>query len=307
MWKRIRSMATLTIGLTVLILGPAPLLCHAQLISSFENNLSSTVGATWEGPGIANSEFVTTGATDGTYALAVHHSPGWNIQLILKGGMQLAQAAASHDFLVMDVSTTDLGTAGDGWSPNWRQVFEVFNSNQGGWQQSQLDVHPVAADDGGSATATLILDLTAPQGTSPSIKDNAQAFVNSGGGQGTYWELFLPIQGGDQGTPIKAGDYASDSVVNASDYVTWRKTFGGTVLPNETVTPGSVDAADYSEWRAHFGADYTLITTIIDNVRFANAGSGSVAQASTGVPEPSSAVLAMVAAVAVAGRRRKSE
>jgi hypothetical protein len=113
------------------------------------------------------------------------------------------------------------------------------------------------------------------------------------------------MQGGDQGTPVKAGDYGSDSVVNASDYVSWRKTFGGTVLPNETVTPGSVDAADYTEWRAHFGTDYTQITTIIDNVRFVNAGTGSGALTSPGVPEPSSAVLAIVAAMALAGSRRK--
>jgi hypothetical protein len=298
MWKCFGSTATVAVAFVASVLSSAPLYCQAQLISSFENNLSSSVGATWEGPGIPNSEFVSTGATDGTSALAIHHSPGWNIQAILRGGLPLAQAAATHDFLVLDVTTTDLGIAGDGWSPAWRQMIVVFNSNQGGWQQSDIN-YPVAADDGGSLTSTVVLDLVAS-----GVKANAQAYVNSGGGGNTYWELFLPMQGGDQGTPVKAGDYGSDSLVNASDYVTWRKSLGGTTLANETVTPGSVDAADYTEWRAHFGKDYSQITTIIDNVRFASAGSGAGGLAATGVPEPSSAALILAAVLALASRRR---
>jgi hypothetical protein len=298
MWKRVNSMATVTVALVGWMLGGAPVFGQAQLISSFENNLSSSLGATWEGPGIPNSEFVPAGATDGTSALAIHHAPSWNIQAILKGGLPLAQAAASHDFLLIDATTTDQGVAGDGWSPSWRQLFVVFNSNQGGWQQTQIDF-PVAGDDGGSLTQTLILDLV-----SSGVKANAQAYVTSGGGDGTWWELFLPIQGGDQGTFPKAGDYGSDNIANAADYVTWRKSFGGTTLANETVSPGSVDDADYTEWRAHFGTDYSLITTIIDNVRFANAGSGSGALTAGGVPEPSSAALILAAVLALAGCRR---
>jgi hypothetical protein len=299
MRKRFSSMATLAVALVVLALGSGPLFCQAQLVSSFENNLSSSVGATWEGPGIPSSEFVSTGATDGTSALAIHHPTGWNIQAILKGGLPLAQDAASHDFLLLDATTTDQGVAGDGWSPSWRQIFVVFNSNQGGWQQSQLDF-PVAADDGGSLTSTLVLDLV-----SSGVKANAQAYVNSGGGNGTYWELFLPMQGGDQGTVVKAGDYGpADSLVNAADYITWRKSVGGTTLANETVSQGTVDEADYTEWRAHFGKDYSQITTIIDNVRFANAGSGSGGLSATGVPEPSSCALLLVAMLALGRTRR---
>jgi len=282
------------------LLGGAVLPCQAQVVGTFEHNLSSSVGATWEGPGIPNSEFVSTGATDGTSALAIHHDPNWNIQAILKGGLALAQDAATHDFLLIDATTTDNGVAGDGWSPAWRQIFVVFNSNQGGWQQTQIDVHPVASDDGGSATATLILDLAAS-----GVKANAQAYVDSGGGNGTYWELFLPIQGGDQGTVVKAGNYASaDNVVNAADYVTWRKNVGGTALDNETLTLGSVDSADYDEWRAHFGSDYAKITTIIDNVRFANAGAGA-GLTSAGVPEPSTALLVLASALGLVAYRRR--
>jgi len=65
---------------------------------------------------------------------------------------------------------------------------------------------------------------------------------------------------------------------------------------------GVVDTADYDEWRAHFGTDYTFITTIIDNVRLVSTGSG--AGSSSAAPEPSSAFLALVAALVVGGSRR---
>ena len=50
---------------------------------------------------------------------------------------------------------------------------------------------------------------------------------------------------------------------------------------------------DYNEWKQNFGIDYTWITTIIDNVRLANAGSGAFVSGAT--PEPTSAVLALMA------------
>ena len=70
-------------------------ICQAQLISSFENNLSSSVGATWEGPGIPNSEFVSD-RRDRWHVRALRDpsfATGWNIQAILKGGLPLAQAS----------------------------------------------------------------------------------------------------------------------------------------------------------------------------------------------------------------------
>ncbi len=47
-----------------------------------------------------------------------------------------------------------------------------------------------------------------------------------------------------------AGDYNSDGVVDAADYVLWRS---GGPLANEGDNPGVVDAGDYTFWRAHFG------------------------------------------------------
>jgi hypothetical protein len=293
-------------GVVVFAIGSGPLFCLAQVVGTFENNLSSSVGVNWDGPGIPSATYTTVGATDGTTALAIHHSPTWSIQAFLKGGVPLAQDVASHDFLVIDVTTQDDGVGGDGWSPAWRQLITVFNSSSGGWQQFDNN-YAVASDDGGSLTQTVILDLNSiPSGGTTTIKQNAQAYLDAvaANTQGTYWELFLPMQGGDQGTPVKAGDYSDNSVVNAADYVSWRNSLSGGSLTNETVSPGTVDAADYAEWRSHFGTDYTLITTIIDNVRFANAGAGSGSLSAGGVPEPSSMVLALAFGLALSGCRR---
>src|SRR4051794_33713079 len=112
MWNRICLFSILSVGALALLFGSGAMTCRAQLISSFEHNLSSSVGATWDGPGIINSEYVTTGATEGTTALAIHHVPGWTIQGWLKAGLPLAQAAATHDFLLIDVTSPDNGIAG---------------------------------------------------------------------------------------------------------------------------------------------------------------------------------------------------
>src|SRR4051794_30772296 len=124
MCKRIGRSARVLVVLCTSILGSVPWTCRAQqLISSFEHNLSSTIGATWVGENEATaplssySEYVTTGATDGTSALAIHYTGAgdWHPRAILKGGIPLAQAVATHDFLVIDATTTDDGVAGDGY------------------------------------------------------------------------------------------------------------------------------------------------------------------------------------------------
>jgi hypothetical protein len=50
--------------------------------------------------------------------------------------------------------------------------------------------------------------------------------------------------------PGVPGDYNSNGVVDAGDYVLWRK---GGPLANEVDAPGTVNAADYTAWRARFG------------------------------------------------------
>jgi hypothetical protein len=94
-----------------------------------------------------------------------------------------------------------------------------------------------------------------------------------------------------------AGDFNKDGVVNAADYVIWRKTVGQT--GSEYVPGGSplihnhppadanhdflVDGADYASWAGHFGAPGSP-----------GAGAGShIRNASAVVPEPATWLLAL--------------
>jgi hypothetical protein len=75
-----------------------------------------------------------------------------------------------------------------------------------------------------------------------------------------------------------AGDYNGNGIVDAADYVVWRKGLGTTYTQN-----------DYDVWRANFG-------------RTASGGAG--ASVNTAVPEPSTAALIIITMAIVRWRRR---
>jgi hypothetical protein len=80
------------------------------------------------------------------------------------------------------------------------------------------------------------------------------------------------------------GDFNNNGVVDAGDYVLWRK---GGPLQNEVDTPGTVNAQDYLDWRARFGN---------------TMGSGSSLGAAS-VPEPSTVMLLVfIAPLLVSGK-----
>jgi hypothetical protein len=75
--------------------------------------------------------------------------------------------------------------------------------------------------------------------------------------------------------PVLAGDYNDDGLVDATDYIVWRKLVGtNATLPNETVSPGEVDEEDFNAWTQNFGSSDS-------------SGNGSDAAA----PEPASWLL----------------
>jgi hypothetical protein len=85
-----------------------------------------------------------------------------------------------------------------------------------------------------------------------------------------------------------AGDFNNNGVVEAADYVLWRKYNNtATTLANDA-TPGTNDA-DYDVWRAHFGQ---------------TPGSGAQASANAAVPEPT-ILLQLSSAMLVMSLRRR--
>ena len=86
--------------------------------------------------------------------------------------------------------------------------------------------------------------------------------------------------------PRLKGDFNLDGVVDSADYVLWRKTLGSdSLLAADASRNGVVDGADYGFWRENFGVP-------------------SASFATTGIPEPATWILALVAIVAFTRRRR---
>ncbi|HEX4414727.1 MAG TPA: PEP-CTERM sorting domain-containing protein [Lacipirellulaceae bacterium] len=90
-----------------------------------------------------------------------------------------------------------------------------------------------------------------------------------------------------------AGDYNGNGVVDAADYVVWRK---GVPLQNEVATIGSITGEDYSAWRARFGKTFG-----------SGASDASVAGGSVPVPEPATLFLIAIGVVAAGAARARGE
>ncbi len=89
-----------------------------------------------------------------------------------------------------------------------------------------------------------------------------------------------------------AGDYNENGVVDAADYVVWRKNNGTSFqLSNEVsgTTPGQVTQEDYNAWRARFG-----------NTSGSGALNGAV------IPEPATWLLGMIICAALVAIRSRS-
>jgi hypothetical protein len=86
------------------------------------------------------------------------------------------------------------------------------------------------------------------------------------------------------------GDFNDDGIVDAADYVMWRKNNGtNNPLPNDGGLGTPIDAEHYGLWAANFGS---------------TAGSGSASQSA--VPEPSSFLVMGLAVIAASLARRRS-
>jgi hypothetical protein len=163
-----------------------------------------------------------------------------------------------------------------------------------------IDAKMVGGTLNTTGTAQALYTDTTPVGDDPitgpfgSYKFDTFALRPSSGGQAggltadtfdtTLFKVEFTTTAVAPGVP---GDYNNNGVVDAADYVLWRK---GGALQNEVDNPGTVNTADYTAWRARFGN---------------NSGSGASLSAAA-VPEPQSILLfiAGVAGLAVSRRSR---
>ena len=106
-----------------------------------------------------------------------------------------------------------------------------------------------------------------------------QAWVSIIKGIGVGYDVTFGI------TPIPPGDYNKNGVVDAADYVLWRKGDLAADSNGDTV----VDQTDYDFWRARFGNP--------------NPGAGA-GLSSTSVPEPAALTLLVIGLLATCSGRR---
>jgi hypothetical protein len=94
-------------------------------------------------------------------------------------------------------------------------------------------------------------------------------------------------------TPDPTGDYNGNEVVDAADYVLWRKTLNQMVDPDGSGADGdgdgTVDPGDYTFWRERFGQDV----------------GGSGANDGGAVPEPTIGAFCLAACLAICAMYRK--
>ena len=119
--------------------------------------------------------------------------------------------------------------------------------------------------------------------------DNGIAILTTGTADG--WQIhtngsltdnarprLVVLSGNVAATVGLSGDYNSNGIVDAADYVVWRDSLDQSVtLPNDT-TPGTVTQGDYDVWRANFGA--------------VGGGGGPLGSAAA-VPEPATCWIAL--------------
>jgi len=148
---------------------------------------------------------------------------------------------------------------------------------------------------GTNGTTQLSLTNTAPAGQQEILPylflptaGQYYARVTGASAAAQLYELQLSV------AALLTGDYNRNGIVDAADYTVWRNTMGqtGAALAADGDGNGKVDAADYTVWTANFGTH-------------AGSGAGSTSVAGGEVPEPSTAILAIIGATAVFIRRSK--
>jgi hypothetical protein len=263
------------------------------LLSSFEQNLDTTIGLTWQTRPLS-TQYVTAGATDGTYAIQIEHGTEWTNETtddFMLGGRETAQLVATHDFLEIDVTTPpDIA---------WRQLFVVMQGGDpySGWLQAeQFDL--VA-----NQTQTISLDLNSTvdgSATGESYREHAAAVAANPDG---WWELYLIFQGEDQSGAVM--------VTTTIDNV--RFTGGSDILLGDVNLDGEVNGLDVDPFvdvllngpyqgEADMDGNGEVNGLDVDPFVVAVVGGGGA----LAVPEPSTMMLALLGLVgaAIAWRRR---
>jgi hypothetical protein len=300
--------------------------------------------------GIVNQNTIPASPQGGQAIMAYDESGGGNAayskELVKKfdlyayvetGKLNQTSATDAQDFetTIYGIGTVD-GLFG---SPNPAGINTVTSSSNGasgyGWMIQRVENY-----NGGNPTDTTLLMLVDFGDTGDSIaSDNEWQIMKKYdlSAVASGWHRlsieYDPATGivtakNDADTIVftESGDYNNDGVVDAADYILWRKNQATTnALKNDGIG-GTIDLPQYAEWRAQYGSSSTpgLYGTFYVGYRenildlggnfstarpptydmIGGAGAGSLVSA---VPEPGTAGLALMGLFSLlAGRRRRN-
>lgn len=260
------------------------------LLSSFDTDLSSSLGVNWEVFGPNWSTEHVAQLSQGTGALRVLHNPNWQVGLKLVGGEALAQLITTSARLEFDA----MGAYGMAW----RQAFVVLNGNNEhvGFQQTEEFGLPVPSDPFNHIVIELS-DANRNAAGAQNWKAMAQAWLNAPAGDTkTYFELMIGFQGGSN---APTADFNFDTAVDGKDFLIWQRNFGNMEAGPEqgdSNFDALVDGVDLNAWKTEFGRP---VASTIDNIRF------TTTPAVAAVPEPATGLGCFIAlAMTVTARRR---
>jgi hypothetical protein len=235
----------------------------------------------------------------------------WSAVIVLIGATQVgAQTqpadpsfSSSSDVTVLDPVLSQLGTFRQG-NLGTTLNFNVYNRPAGSGTTSTMSLvgttslgdsssialttgtvtglAPVGA--GGTPNAAMHLSLTTNQIGNLEVSYNLE-FASDSLPTAPHKSLAIAAYA----TVLRQGDFNGDGLVNAADYVTWRKEQGKSVTPYTQADnngDGLVNTTDYNAWRANY-----------------SGASGSGAESSlqiSSVPEPAQVLLTFVAALSAA-------
>lgn len=241
------------------------------LLSSFEGDLSSTLGVDWQFAGVAHA-FVAEGATQGSQALQITHTRTQSIPLRLVGDAS-TQLSTFYDNTQLRADFTVPETA------NFREAFFRLQVNGGAFTIDGADIILTPG-----ATVAGVWDYEAE-----GVFDTLALLEPI-----TNFSIQLGMRGPDLGSPVPPtsvtivdnirwftpglpGDFNEDNAVDAADYVVWRKNDGtNNPLPNDDGLGVPIGTGHFELWIANYG----------------NTASGAASGQSIAVPEPSSVLLA---------------
>jgi hypothetical protein len=300
------------------IQNPTPL--RLPIVDQF-NNQSSGLPNGWSidpssGAGTQAAEYNGGAAIQGPGLASIVYNAPFNSQIDQPITVTAELTSISADNFVGVFLTDNIGSRafhlGALFNMSAKQI--ALNADNGGGfnpAQDRITLGTLSAYSGGPATLSFSFDENGfsvgfNAGTAGAYSSGIRPWSQIPGGfdpsnLGEQTQLFIQSFDINGGTPASvvvnsisvtgtlSGDYNNNGVVDAADYVLWRKHNNTAVtLPNDS-TPGT-DPSDYNVWRAHFGQ---------------TAGSGVGTSANAAVPEPTTLVLLIFAAIGWYFRRRR--